>query len=478
MTPPEMRAVDRFLLFCAVQGRAGREVDDLLAFARADASSMLLRTVRKGLEAFLTSAHPAVVAAEAAHSRKEAGRYRRRRAGGEADAPTRASVRALAVSVPADALPEAWRQALDALRAGRRGRGAAPRSIDTMTTAARQLVWAARRAGLPDAISLDTVRAYDRALEERGARASSRAILFASLRALGRRIGVEEELLADLGDLVAHYERRARGEGKLKEGRLADLPDLGAVFDHANALLDEAAGVTDRRRRVTLYVDGAALAFLSLIPLRNQDTVLVWGRDVCWIGDDGPEEWGLSERDEPLHYYLDLRTSKIDAALAGPLAPILTPFLDALILRGQDERLLPELRRRIMEARSPVFPRTNGAPRSARGLSSRWRAHLGTGSIISRTRIHTMLGALGERGTRAALALCAQRSPRTAAWYQAEALGRRRMLEGQEMIAAMFELTEEDKALLAELGKAAHRTLSRGSGGIPELGRLDRKALP
>jgi hypothetical protein len=113
--------------------------------------------------------------------------------------------------------------------------------------------------------------------------------------------------------------------------------------------------------------------------------------------------------------------------------------------------MLPDLRDAIMKARAPVFPKSNGAPRTVHSLSKRWRKHLGTGSIISRTRIHTLLGALGEHGTRAALALCAQRSPRTAKWYQAENLAGRRMLESQDMIAGLIEMGTEEAVLLERL---------------------------
>ena len=487
MTMPlqELRAVDRYFAFCAEHGRLTGEVDTFLDFVKGKDSSMLLRTVRDGLETLLTAVHPTVLAAEKARSAKEGDYYRRRKPADARAAPARP----LEVSVPFEELPDDWRAVLDMLRAGRQVHGCEAvkeKTVVGMTTAARQLVWAARRAGLPDEISLQTIRAYDRALDEREAqtqdgvletckvRASSRAILFGALRMFGRRLGIDEGLSSNLKGLVAHYERQAEGDVKLKESRLADLPDLGKIFDHANALLDEAAEVTDRRSKVTLYVDAAALAFLSIIALRNQDTVLVWGRDIQWIGDDNPEDWGLGERKEALGYYLDLQTSKTDAALAGPLAPILTPFLDALILRGQDERLLPKLRESIMKAPAPVFPTTNGKPRSVRNLSNRWRVHLGTGSIISRTRIHTLLGALGEHGTRAALALCAQRSPRTAKWYQAEALGRRRMLESQEMIAGLIKPTAEDEAMLAELVAVGVGAPSEASPEFPRAGKMDK----
>ena len=448
MPMDELRALDRFLAFCETSGR-GTEPQDFLVFVSERNSSMLLRTLRGGLEKLLTPAHPAIMAVEQARSLKEADRYRRRKP----EQPQDNEARPLEVSVPRNQLPADWLRVLDTLLAGKRYRGKklAPKTVKSMTGAACQFVRAARESRLPDEVSLDTIKAYDRALEGRGVRASSRAILFASLRSLAKRLGLADELLADLQDLVGHYERAAKGDMKVKESRLADLPDLQEIFDRANKLLDLAPKTMDRRKRTTLYVDAAALPFLSLIPLRNHDTCLLWGQHILYIGDDDPADWGLEDHDEPVFYYLDLRTSKTDSALSGPLSPILTPFLDALILRGQDERMLPDLRDAIMKARAPVFPKSNGAARNVHSLSGRWRKHLGTGSIISRTRIHTLLGGLGEHGTRAALALCAQRSPRTAKWYQAESLAGRRMLESQDMISGLIEMGAEEADLLERL---------------------------
>lgn len=442
----ELRAVDRFLLFCAEQGRSC-EADDFLAFVADQESSMLLRILRRGLENLLTTAHPVVEAVEKARSLKEAVRYKRRKP----EAAAVVAARPLEKSVPRDELPADWLKLFDALLEGKRvrGRKLSWKSVDNMVTVARQLVLVARNNGLSVEINLDTIGAYDSALEARGVRASSRQILFTSLRTLAKRLGLKADLLADIRDLVAHYEREANGEVKVKESRLADLPDLQTIFERANTLLDKAPGTMDRRSRTTLYVDAGALVFLSLIPLRNQDTCLRWGSEIIYIGEDDPADWGLEENDKQASYYLDLRTSKTDSALSGPLAPILTPFLDALILRGQDERLLPDLRSAVLKARDPVFPKSNDEVRSVRSLAGRWRVQLGTGSAISRTRIHTLLGALGEHGTRAALALCAQLSPRTAKWYQAESLSRRRMLESQDMIAGLIEMGAEEEGLMA-----------------------------
>ena len=160
---------------------------------------------------------------------------------------------------------------------------------------------------MPDDLSLATVRAYDAALEARQARPHSCKIHFTSLQTFGILAQVEPSLLDDLTDLLAYYEKRAKALPKVKERKLADFPDLAAIFDKANALLDKAESTTDRREKLTLYVDAAALAFLSLIPLRNQDTVLRWGQHISHIGDDDAADWELGENPEPLGYYLDLR---------------------------------------------------------------------------------------------------------------------------------------------------------------------------
>ena len=66
----------------------------------------------------------------------------------------------------------------------------------------------------------------------------------------------------------------------LKEGRLADLADLVDIFSLAHRLLNEAPAETDFTQRATLFTDAGALALLSLIPFRNEDTVLRWGDHV------------------------------------------------------------------------------------------------------------------------------------------------------------------------------------------------------
>lgn len=434
----ELRAVDRFGAFCEAQESHGEDVDDFLAFAADKESGMLLRTLRDGLVKLYTSTHSSIALIERARGLKEKQRLARRAKERKIIPRANATPPKAKFSLPLDLLPCDWREVLEDLDAGHTVGGVkiAPRSVETLRCAARQLAWSAQTAGLPLEMSLEAIKAYDRDLRKRKNRASSRQIHFAGLHSFGLALGADPQLLNDLSEVAEHCGRLARADVKLKEDRLDRLPHLAKIFDLANGLLDKAETVTDRRRLAALRTDAAALAVLSLVPLRNQDTLLRWGSHIAYREGVNPMEPAAS-RDG--YYRLDVTTSKTGSRLSGPLAPILTPFLDALILQGRHPDLLPTLRDEAMKRRDPVFPKSNGGMRSPRSLAASWRAHVGTGSIISRTRIHTLLGELGEHGVRAALALCAQSSDRTAAWYQADALGRRRIAKSQELIDRLIE---------------------------------------
>lgn len=433
----ELRAVDRFGVFCEAQGVSGESIEDFLAFVADKESSMLLRTLREGLEKLYTPAHPAIALVERARGIKEKQRLARL-TDKKAAAPSRtARLSPDRVSLPKTHLPDDWREALGDLAMGRQVRSVrlGPRSVETVCYTAQQLGWSARKAGLPIEMNVEAIKAYDRDLRGRENRASSRQIHFSALLALGRALGVDADLLHHLSQAATRCGRLAKAEVKLKEARLDGLPALKEIFALANRLLDEASVITDRRRLVTLRCDAGALALLSLAPLRNEDTLLKWGEHLFYVEGLNPIE---PDSPQAGYYRLDLSTSKTGAPLSGPLAPILTPFLDVLVLQGRHEALLPWIRQDAMLRHDPVFPKANGEMRRPGCLSARWRHHVGTGSIISRTRVHTLLGMMGERGVQAALALCAQASPRTAAWYQAEALGNRQMAKSQELIDGLL----------------------------------------
>lgn len=424
-----LRVVDRFFAYCSARNLRDIQACDVAHFDKDNANRGLLQRLRDGLRALYGSHHPIVHTVDEARVAKSRAYY-------EATAPVPTvgqGRRKLEFSVPEEEVPGLWRDVLAQLEAGKRvrGRKAAASSVQSMRMQARYLLWAGRREGLPADLSLETLRAYDRVLDERDTRASTRSMAFGWLRTLAFYTGAAETVVDDARSVSNFYERLSRLDLPLKEDRLADLPNLAAVFELAGNLLVQAALERHSTMRATLYTDAGALALLSLIPFRNQDTVLLWGKH-------------LSHRDE--RYHLDKAITKTGASFTGKLHRILDPFIDALLLRGRPPALLPQLREAAIQKEAPLFPKSNGAARSVIGLSRRWNKRIGTGSVINRTRIHTLLGDLGPVGVRAALALCAQRSYRTSEHYQAESLARNEMRKSQALLAVTLPLSDEEMA--------------------------------
>ncbi len=423
----QLRVVDRFFAYCTTRNLPHIEACDVADFDKGNAAQGPLQRLRNGLRALYGLHHPIVHTVEEARIAKSKAYY---------DATTPAPTvgqgsRLLKYSIPKMEVPAQWLEVLTRLEAGERiqGRKAAAASVRSMRMQARYLLWSARRENLPEEFSLETLRAYDRALDARGTRASTRAFAFDWLRMLGSFIGTNETAIGDARGVAMFYDRLAGLDLPLKEDRLADLPDLATVLELASDLLQKADTETHGTKRSTIYTDAGALALLSLIPFRNQDTVLVWGKHLTFR--DG-------------HYHLSKSITKTGVTFTGKLHCILDPFIDALLLRGRPLAFLPQLREAAIKNETPVFSKSNGAARSVTGLSRRWAERIGTGSIINRTRIHTLLGDLGPEGVRAALALCAQRSYRTSEYYQAESLARNEMRESQTLLNATLPLSDEE----------------------------------
>ena len=165
------------------------------------------------------------------------------------------------------------------------------------------------------------------------------------------------------------------------------------------------------------------LAIWILLPLRLGDGQLLWGRDMRFDG---------------ARYRVDIETRKEEEPLRGALHEVLRPFLDALVLHGMDPVWLPQMRERAIVEELPLFRAVNGRQLAESYPSRVWRQHFGTGAHISRTRVHSELGQLGPEGVEAALALNAQRDPRTAADYQSDAVERALRRRGQDMVDSLL----------------------------------------
>lgn len=438
-----LRLTDRFFCFCTE--RQLRDIDEghVKEFLPTQAPSRFWE-LRVAMEELFGLRHPIGHVVEAARkSRWQEYALQKRIIGRE----TPRQGTQLQVSVPRSDLPDEWLLIFDRLERGEAVRGyrLSAATVKGMCQAARELIFAARKVGMLDELSIETVRACDASFDERNLRASSRVVHTLNLWRLARALGALE-VQGALHELHGYYHRRSKGEQTEMNTRYAALPSLADVFDRAYELKELGQQEPNTMSRTTLLVDAAAIAFLSLIPLRNADTVIRWGVHIAF-DEHASDDW---------KYRIDTKITKPGAAFGSALHPILYPFLEAVLLQGQDVRFLPRVRRQAIEDRIPVFPTSTGKARNLTGLSSRWRATFGVGSHTARAQVHTTLGLMGPSGVEAALALCAQRDPRTRAYYQAEALKARQVRVGQkQLLAALPRNLVEDRVKAFQLAQKA-----------------------
>lgn len=433
----ELRVLDRFLIFAGERGLEIPTTGDFLAFSADTSSPRRLRSLYSALDKLLPG-NPAVrlTLIEAI-----------RRKTPEAGAPRRPGTpRAAQCSVPRDALPEDWQTSLEAMRAGEILSGLPALAATTMKSleeALRQYAHSLRSAGLPVEISLDGIRVHEAAmidgvildrngnkLRDRGSRPATLHTATMRLRQFGERHGIAADLVADLRVHENVLRRRVGAVNALKFGKFHDLPGLRDTWMLALALLEESRKSGRRATGLRLRNEALVIALWSLVPLRLQDGVLLWGEQLT-----RPEG----------RYQIGLVTNKTDEPLEGPLHDRLKPFLDALVLEGVDAGYLDIMRDRAIAERLPLLRRLDGGPLDSRYPSTVWLKHMGTGAHIARTRVHTELARFGPQGVEAALALCAQTDTRTKAFYRGKAARDAEVRRGQDLVELLCdELDSED----------------------------------
>lgn len=418
-----LRQADQFFRFCIDRGLNDIKVEDVMDFDPYSSPSSLQR-LRDTLRALYGLQHPITHVID--HARRKKCRAHRLKTG--RSGLRRAMQKQAKLSVPSSELPATWQNILDELQSGQRirRRKCAPSIAKNMRSYARQLIWSARNAGLPDEISIATLGAYDADLTARGLRPSSCTMQFGFIGQLAFFLRLDDDLQEAIKEVAGHYRRSVHDVPPMRQARFAQLPAISTLFEIAYDLLDMGLLEDHSTMRATYLVDAGAIAFLTLIPLRSADTVLRWGEHLT-VNVDSPDDW---------RYRIDSSISKTSVDFGGDLHPILNTFLEALLLQGRHEAFLPRLRAEAIANCDPVFPKSSGRARSALNLSRRWRARLGTGSHIARTQAHTLLGALGPKGVNSALNLCAQRSFETRRHYQDASLHLTLMSESQERLSA------------------------------------------
>lgn len=425
----DLRVLARFLTFAEARAITVPTEADYLEFTADTQSSRRLRSLKSALDRLLPGS-PAVHLVLANAIRRH-GPKRKTKAGTK---PRRAAAR----RVPLADLPPAWQALLRDMRLGAMPiHQAVPALsvVDSMTDVLREYAKVQKDTGMPCEISVEGVRRFKASraahaalcktpkYQHQGNRPATRHTAVMRLKQFGQALGIDPLVLQALEIHENRLRRNLKTVVPLKFGKLDTLPGLSKTWSLAAFLLAQSAAAPRHQTRLRLLNEAAIVALWTLLPLRLEDGQLVWGRDIRFVGS---------------HYRVDIDTHKEGEPLRGALAPVLTPFFDVLVLRGLDPAHLDEMRRRAIAEELPLFRAIDGRKLARSYPSKVWRAHFGTGAHISRTRVHTELGQLGPEGVEAALALNAQRDPRTAALYQAKAVEIALRQQGQDMVDGLL----------------------------------------
>jgi hypothetical protein len=425
----ELRVLAAFLGFAEARGITVPTEADYLAFTRDTHSSRRLRGLKAALDRLLPG-NPAVhLVLAAAIAAKTPVRH----------AKGATKPRAAARRVDVADLPEAWRELLENMRLGALPLHVAVPSaslVDSMGDVLREYVKVQRDAGAPVEISVEGVRRLEASraahaaqrkapsYSNQGNRPATRHTAVMRLRQFGEALGLDPAFLAELRVHENVLRRRLNEVVPLKFAKLDALPSLKATWTLAASLLAQSAAVPRRQSALRLLNEAAIIAIWTLLPLRLRDGQLLWGRDIRFDG---------------ARYRIDIETAKEDEPLRGGLHKVLTPFLDALVLRGLDPIWLDQMRGRSVAEDLPLFRDVDGRMLARSYPSAVWRRHMGTGAHISRSRVHTELGQLGPEGVEAALALEAQRDERSRVHYQGKAVATAQRRQGQVMVDTLLE---------------------------------------
>ncbi|MEO3479881.1 hypothetical protein AAFO90_19680 [Phaeobacter sp. CAU 1743] len=367
--------------------------------------------------------------------------------------------RARKVSVHPWELPDPWQAALRRAAQGLPGKMTAAPARDILLRTREklcQLAWSARQAGLAPDLTEAVVRQYLEDLETR-LRARTLGIRWATLRAtveelyrFARYTGItSQDDRRYLMKRLSRYEFFEQGQDALKFSALLETGNTTlSVLDQADEILEQAAREKDLGTRHRLRNAGTILGLYSIVPLRNADAELILGETLLW-------ESGTWVIDTPIRKTM----AHSPEHLVVPLEPEFCRYVDAVVLGDFEPEHLPELRARAARSGRPLIVHPDGSRPSPTYIPRIFKERTGNSFTTTRTMLHTDQAiSRGEVGTRDAMVMAHQTSPRTAQKYQEKrirrvainrvqdaAAARRAGLATPDLLAALRELNTEQE---------------------------------
>lgn len=248
-------------------------------------------------------------------------------------------------SIPYDEVPP---DLLDVIRSSRYS----SRTQENLIYALREILGAARRAGVEEEFNHGSLSALRSELYERGNSARGVEIKIGLWKTLGRLFG----LPGDTIEIINNEARAARIAAEAEQSRLhiafRQNPVSPLEYARLARVTSEEAYTSEGNRQTIhrLFITAAALSLLSFIPERVSDILkLTVGIEVTRDSRGWSSQYfsNKTNEDRSVEYLPDL----------------LTPYLDDLILLGADpgpqgQNLLHLYRHRVTN-HSPLFARTN-----------------------------------------------------------------------------------------------------------------------
>lgn len=220
------------------------------------------------------------------------------------------------------------------------------------------------------------------------------------------------------------------------------------MLDQADELLEAAAREKDPGARHRLRNAGAILGLYSIVPLRNADAHLILGETLLW-------ESGTWVIDTPIRKTM----AHSPEHLVVPLEPEFRRYVDAVVLGDFEPEHLPELRDRAARSGRPLIVHLDGSWPSPTYIPRIFKERTGNSFTTTRTMLHTDQAiSRGEVGTRDAMVMAHQTSPKTAQKYQEKrirqvainrvqnaAAARRAGLVSPDLLAALRNLSTDEE---------------------------------
>jgi hypothetical protein len=212
-----LQQADMFFRFCIDRGLSDIKIENVLEFDPSSSPSSLQR-LRDTLRELYGLQHPITHVIDHARRKKcRAHRLKTGRSGIRKEVQKHAKL-----SVPNSELPSTWQTVLDDLQSGKRirRRKCAPSTVKNMRSYARQLIWSARNANLPDEISMATLATYDMDLAARGLRPSSCTMQFGFIGQLAYFLRLDDYLQEAIKEVAGHYRRSVHDVPPMREAHL------------------------------------------------------------------------------------------------------------------------------------------------------------------------------------------------------------------------------------------------------------------